>query len=310
MPEVNDMRPAETRGYTPEERRGIVAGFFCYVLWGIFPVYWKLLSEVNSFEVTAHRIIWCFVTMAIVCAITRAGLLDLLKQPRAWRFLAPAAFLVAANWTVYIYAVNANHVVETSIGYYINPLVSILLGIVLFRERLSLLQGIAVVLCAIGVIYFTVDYGEFPWIALALAFTFGLYGALKKQGSYPAIASLGFENTVTLVPAIIAAIVLAQVTGSHAFAANLDTPHGVYLTALLILGGPVTALPLILFAKGATTIPLSMMGFLQYVNPTLVLLIGVFAFGEPFTVSHAVCFAFIWAGLTLVAIDAFYRNRR
>ena len=287
-----------------EDRRGIAAGVFCYALWGLLPIYWKLLGEVSPFEVVAHRVIWCFATTFLICLVLRLGLKDLLKQPRAWRFLAPAAIIVTLNWSIYIYGVSIDHIVETAIGYYINPLVSILLGLVLFRERLSPLRWAAVALCVVGVTYFTVDYGQFPWIAILLALTFGVYGAIKKQGAYPAVPAIAFENVVMVIPAIIFAIVLAQTTGTHAFAANLDTAHGWYLTVLLVVAGPLTALPLILFAHAANSIPLSLLGFIQYISPTLSLITGVFIYGEPFTFAHAVCFGCIWAGLALVSIDA------
>lgn len=289
---------------TGEERRGALAGLLCYVLWGLFPLYWKLLGEVDPFEIIAHRIIWCFVTTVIVCALAKLDFVSLLRQPRAWRFLAPAAVLITLNWSIYIYAVDIGHVVETAIGYYINPLVSILLGIVFFRERLTRLQLAAVLLCAFGVAFFTVNYGQFPWIAVCLAFSFGLYGAVKKRGGYPATPALAFESTVMVVPAIVFAIVLAHVTGQHAFAANLDDFHGWYLTALLVIGGPVTALPLVLFAKAANSIPLSLLGFIQYVSPTIALAVGVFVLGEPFTLAHAVCLGSIWCGLALVSFEA------
>ena len=290
-------------GLTPDERRGVAAGVFCYLLWGLFPLYWKLLDEVNSFEIIAHRIIWCFATTIIFCVIARLDLPGLLKQRRAWRYLVPAALIITLNWSIYIFAVNIDHVVETAIGYYINPLVSVVLGIVVFRERLSPLKAVAVALCTIGVVFFTVNYGQFPWIAIALALSFGIYGAIKKKGGYPATTAIAFENTVMLLPAILFAIALAHVTGTHAFAANLDTTHGIYLTVLLILGGPATAIPLILFAKAANLIPLSLLGFIQYLSPTLALLTGVFLFGEPFTLAHAVCLGCIWIGIALVTLD-------
>lgn len=297
------------RALTAEERKGVAAGLLCYVLWGMYPLYWKLLAEVDPFEIIAHRVIWCFATTALVCIIAKSGLGALLRQPRAWRYLAPAAAIITLNWSIYIYAVNAGHVVETAIGYYINPLVSILLGVVVFRERLTRLQLAAVALCVFGVVYFTVAYGQFPWISLALAFTFGIYGAVKKKGAYPATPALAFENTVMVVPAIVFAVVLANVTGAHAFATGLDTAHGWVITGLLVLAGPVTAVPLILFAKAANSIPLSLLGFIQYVSPTIALLTGVFLFGEPFTAAHAVCLGSIWCGLALVSWDAMRAGR-
>ena len=291
------------RGLSADERRGVAAGIFCYLLWGLFPIYWKLLGEVDSLEIIAHRIIWCFATTIIFCIAARLDLPGLLKQPRAWRFLVPAALIITLNWSIYIYAVNIDHIVETAIGYYINPLVSIVLGIIVFGERLSPLKCVAVALCAFGVAFFTFNYGQFPWIAIALALSFGIYGAIKKKAGYHATTALAFENTVMVLPAIAFAIVLAHVTGSHAFAANLDTAHGVYLTVLLVLGGPATAIPLILFARAANLVPLSLLGFIQYLSPTLALLTGVFLFGETFTLAHGVCLGCIWSGIALVTFD-------
>ena len=192
MTESSNTAQAPANGLSSDEKRGIAAGIFCYLLWGTFPLYWKLLSEVDSLEVIAHRIIWCFATTIIFCAIARLDLRGLLKQPRAWRYLVPAAIIITLNWSIYIFAVDINRVVETAIGYYINPLVSIVLGVIVFGERLSLLKGIAVALCTVGVAFFTTNYGEFPWIAIALALTFGVYGAIKKKAGYPATTALAF----------------------------------------------------------------------------------------------------------------------
>ena len=290
-----------------ERRAGVAAGILCYMLWGLFPLYWKQLADVNSLEVIAHRVIWCFATTILACIVLRQDLRRLLILPRAWRYLVPAAMIITLNWSIYIYAVDIGHVVETAIGYYINPLVSILLGVAVFREHLTGLQLIAIALCAFGVVFFTVSYGQFPWIALALAFSFGIYGAIKKRAGYPPTAALAFENTVMVIPAIALAIGLAQVTGTHAFASDLETTHGIVTTILLVLAGPATAIPLILFARAANKIPLSLLGFIQYLSPTIALLTGVFLFGEPFTLAHGVCLGCIWAGLALVTIGAFQR---
>lgn len=287
-----------------QRNRGIATGVLCYLLWGLFPLYWKLLAEVDSLEVIAHRIIWCFVTTIAICAIARLDLIGLLRKPRAWRYLAPAAVIITLNWSIYIFAVDIGHVVETAIGYYINPLVSVLLGMVVFHERLTRMQAIAIALCAFGVAFFTLNYGQFPWIALVLAFSFGIYGAIKKKAGYPAAPALAFENVVMIVPALIFVVVLAKVTGTHAFASDLATAHGRVITALLVLAGPATAIPLILFAKAANLIPLTLLGFIQYLSPTIALLTGVFLFGEPFTLAHGVCLGCIWTGLALVAIEA------
>ena len=292
-----------------EARHGVLSGLFCYVFWGLCPIYWKLLVEVDSFEIIAHRIIWCFVMVVIVCIVGKRGLAALMRERRAWLYLAPCAVIITLNWSVYIVAVNSGNIIETAIGYYINPLVSILLGIVVFREKLTRLQAIAVALCVFGIGFFTVNYGKFPWIALALAFSFGIYGALKKKAAYPAITALAIENTVMVVPAIVFAIVLASVTGTHAFLGDTATAHGWGITALLVLAGPVTAVPLILFANAANKIPLSLLGFIQYVSPTISLITGVFLFGEAFTLAHAVCLGSIWCGLALVSFEAVRKDK-
>lgn len=290
-------------------RRGALCAFLCYVLWGTFPMYWKLLSNVDPLEIIAHRIIWCFVFTVALCLLMRQSFLDLLRNRRALRFLVPSAILITLNWGIYVYAVSIDHIIETGIGYYLNPLVSIVLGMIVFRERLTRLQVTAVALCILGVSFFAVNYGSFPWIAISLALSFGIYGAIKKKGGYPAIEALAVENTLMVAPALILTVAIAHLTGSHGFLGM--TPDGIdwRTTALLIGGGAVTAIPLILFAKAANTIPLTLLGFIQYVSPTIALLIGVFANGEPFTLAHAVCFGCIWSGLALVAVDALRANR-
>ena len=292
-----------------ERRNGTIAGLFCYVFWGLCPIYWKLLGEASSLEVIAHRIIWCFVLVVAICIITKKDLIGLFKSKRAWKYLFPAALFVSVNWGLYIYAVDTNRVIETAIGYYINPIVSILLGIGFFKERLSRLQIIAVSICAFGILFFTCNYGKFPWIAVTLAVTFGIYGAIKKKGGYPPAPALAFENTVALPFALALAFAIPALTGSHCFMADVHSVHGWVLTLLLIGGGPVTAIPLLLFATAANKVPLTTIGFLQYVSPSIALLVGVFLYGEPFTLAHAVCFACIWTGLALVGVDSVRRAR-
>lgn len=297
--------PQDTR---QQLRRGILAGLFCYVLWGFFPLYWKLLDDVDTFEVVAQRIIWCTVFTLIICFIMRLDLVGLLKTPRARRFLIPSALLITANWSIYIYAVSIDRIVETAIGYYLNPLVSIILGIAIFKERLGVLQGIAVALCSIGILFFTGSYGRFPWISIVLAVSFGVYGGVKKMGGYPAIEALAFENIVAVGPAIILAFALACITGDHGFLGDMTSWQGWQTTLLLVGGGVVTAIPLLLFAAAANSIPLTLLGFLQYISPTIALLIGVFINHEPFTIAHGVCMGCIWSGLALVAIDSIRRS--
>lgn len=298
---------AQTLGL--RERRGIIAGLCCYAFWGLCPIYWKLLGSVDSLEIIAQRIIWCWVFMVVVCAVLRLPFSPLLRDARARCHLIPAAALITVNWSIYIYAVAIGHVVDTALGYYINPLVSILFGVAFFRERLTPPQVAAVCLCAAGIVFFLVDYGQLPWISLMLALTFGAYGAIKKRGGYPAVPALAAESTFVMPLAVVLAVGLALVTGGHAFLGDVSTSDGWVTTALLVGAGAVTAIPLVLFAKAANAIPLSLVGFIQYVSPTIALLLGVFAFGEPFTFAHAVCFGCIWCGLVLVSIDSVRRAR-
>lgn len=213
------------------------------------------------------------------------------------------------NWSLYIVAMVTNNVVEASLGYYINPLVSIVLGLVVFRERLTPLQIAATVLSAAGVIYFTVNYGSFPWIALVLAFTFGIYGAVKKRGGYPAVPTIAVEGIVAL-PFAIVALVAVAIAGQSVFFSPDMSLEAWQTRVLLVLTGPITAVPLILFATAANKTPLSLIGFIQYISPTISLLSGVLVLGEPFTSAHAVCFACIWAGAVLVIVDAIRKQVR
>lgn len=300
---MNSTEPKDSLQSKTSRNRGILAAIFCYLMWGIFPLYWKLLDGVNPFEITAQRMIWCTAFTLILCAIARLNFVKLLKDARARRYLIPAAVLITFNWGLYVWAVDIDRIVETAIGYYLNPLVTILLGMVVFKERMSAVEWIAVGLCCIGIAFFTVNYGQFPWISIGLALSFGIYGAVKKKGGYPAIEALAFENLVAVGPAIAFAFVLAMVTGSHGFLGDTQTLHGWTITLMLIGGGVVTAVPLILFATAANSIPLTVLGFIQYLSPTLALLVGVFVNGEAFTLAHAVCLGCIWTGIALVAIN-------
>lgn len=291
-------------------RNGTIAAFGCYVLWGLLPIFWKALGEANSFEIVGQRMVWAFVFMSIWCLATGIGLFDLIKQKRARRYLTASALIIAVNWTTFIVAVNSGHIVDTSLGYYINPLVTILFGLLMFHERMTPLQLAAFILCAAGIIFFTVDYGRFPWVSLTLAITFGLYGAIKKKGGYPPVASIATENIVLLPVGLVICLVTALVTGDHVFFADTGSVHGWTLTGLMVLTGVVTALPLVLFSKAANDISMVTLGFIQYVSPTLTLLLGVFVYGEPFTLAHAVCFGCIWLGLVLVGVDSVRRSRK
>lgn len=290
-----------------EQRRGFAVTAFTFVLWGLVPVYWHLLREVPSFQIIAHRIIWS--TVLVVAWLLLSSRLQWFRaiaaQPRALATLAISSIAIAFNWGLYIWAINAGHVIETSLGYFINPLVSVVLGVVVLKERLRGLQWLAVGCAALGVAWLTYDAGTPPWIALGLACSFGLYGLLRKLISVDPVAGLGVESLYLFLPAIGFALWSENGHGGGFFSG-----WGWKNDALLILGGAVTALPLIGFAYGVKRIPLSLVGILQYIAPSLGLLLGVFFFREPFDTAKAIGFAAIWTGLLLFIGDSVWRSRR
>ncbi|WP_369903178.1 EamA family transporter RarD [Bacillus manliponensis] len=281
------------------QKQGIVYAALAYMMWGILPVYWKLLDVVSAEEILAHRVIWAFAFMLLVLFI--AGRLReftrefvaLFKRPKLFISLTIASVLISGNWFVYIWAVNHNHMIEASLGYYINPLVSILLGTVVLKEKLNFWQYIAVGLAFIGVMVLTFRYGSIPWIALSLALTFALYGLSKKMLNYDAMTGLTLE-TMLVTPVALLYVLMLTKQGVVSFGMLSVTT-----TLLLIGAGIVTALPLFYFAKGAKLIPLYMIGFLQYISPTINLLLALFVFGEHFTAAHMTAFIFIWIALLI-----------
>lgn len=289
-----------------EQRRGFAITAFTFTLWGLVPVYWHLLRAIPSQQIIAHRIIWS--TVLVVAWLLLSNGLGWWKaiatQPRALPTLALSSVAIAFNWGLYIWAINAGHVIETSLGYFINPLVSVVLGVVVLKERLRRLQWLAVGCAALGVAWLTVDAGTPPWIALGLACSFGLYGLLRKMISVDPVAGLGVESLYLFLPAIGFALWSENGHGGGFFSG-----WGWRNDALLIFGGAVTALPLIGFAYGVKRIPLSLVGILQYIAPSLGLLLGVFFFREPFDTAKAVGFAAIWTGLLLFIGDGVWRSR-
>ncbi len=277
---------------------GTLYALSAFVLWGVLPVFWKLLGIVPAGEILAHRIFWSavFVT-AVLLYIGRRNFLTLLHDRRYRNSLILTGTLIGVNWFIYIFAVHTDRIVEASMGYYINPLISIFLGLIVLKERLYRIQWIALILATIGVIIITVHFGRVPWIALVLSGTFGLYGLIKKIMNLDALSSLGVE-TLLLTPIAGGFIVLQAVNGTGSFM-TIEYSTDV----LLILSGVVTALPLYWFAQGARRIPLSRIGFLQYVAPTFMLLIGVFVYGEPFTRVHVMSFGLIWTALALYTVS-------
>jgi chloramphenicol-sensitive protein RarD len=280
---------------------GIWYAVSAYTVFGLFPLYWKLLGRVPPLQTVSHRVLWsCVVVFALIAASGRSQAIRLAALPRRVILLyATAALAIAINWFVYIWAVNAGLVVQTALGYFITPLVNVLLGVVLLRERLRRAQWIAVALAAAGVSYLTLYYRAPPWIALALAASFGSYGLLKKMAPLDAVQGMAVETSILLVPAIVW-LAVEDHAGRGAFG-----HAGPLLTLLMVGAGPVTTLPLLLFAAAARRIPLSLMGMLQYINPTIQFLLGVFLFQEPFSRGQFAGFACVWAALVLFAGEGY-----
>jgi chloramphenicol-sensitive protein RarD len=284
--------------------KGILYGIGAYALWGFFPIYWKLLHHVPALELLGHRFVWSFLLLMGVILAVRQGA-DFRKGLNArtfWIYLA-AAILIGANWWTYVWAVNAGYIVETSLGYFINPLVSVLLGLVILREKLRPLQWVPIILALIGVVYLTVTFGRLPWIALTLAFTFGFYGLVKKLAPLSSLYGLTLETGLLFIPAL-AYLGVAQVNGSGAFLQAGGASDG-----LLIGAGVVTTIPLLMFTSAAKRIPLTMIGILQYLAPTIQFLLGVFVYQEPFDTTRLIGFSLVWLALLLFWGESYQANR-
>jgi chloramphenicol-sensitive protein RarD len=287
--------------------KGTITTGAAFFLWGILPTYWKTLNHVSSIQILAHRIVWSLVFVILLLSIQgnwKEAKKVISSYPNVRIFLV-TSFLIGGNWLTYIYAVNSNQIVEASLGYFINPLFIVFLGIVFLRERLNVWQIIAVVLAFIGVLFLTIQYGRMPWIALVLALTFGTYGLLRKTAKAESMVGLLCETGV-LTPIALVYLVILGLRGSGAFGIS-----GLWTDLLMAGAGVVTAGPLILFAYGARRIQYSTVGFLQYISPTGMLLVGVFLYKEPFTQTHGISFGFVWLAITIYAISSFvsYRNQ-
>jgi chloramphenicol-sensitive protein RarD len=286
--------------------KGILAGIGAYTLWGLFPIYWRLLEQVPAVEILAHRIVWSLAFVALILVLQKDWywLKEVVHNRRTIMVYTLAAILLSINWFTYIWAVNAGYVVEASLGYFINPLVNFLLGVIFFREKLRGGQLAAVVLAVLGVVYLALNYGSLPWISLVLAFTFGLYGLIKKTASLESMHGFSLETMVLFLPAL-GFLLYRGASGVGAF-----MQQGTAVTILLILAGPVTSIPLLMFGYAARSIPLSMLGFIQYITPTLQFMLGVFIYNEPFPMSRLVGFCIIWLALLLYSIESVRFNRR
>lgn len=278
---------------------GVIFASIAYILWGFLPIYWKLLKQVPAVEIIAHRILWscAFVVVLILFLRQWDKIIIALKNSKNLILIMLCSILVTINWFTYIWAVNSNHIVETSMGYYISPLISVFFGMTVLKEKLSAYKYVSIILASIGVILITVQYGKVPWIALALAISFGIYGLLKKLIVVESIIGLALETAI-LVPFALVFIALRQSEGTDAFGTA-----SIPIILLLLGAGVVTAIPLLLFAKATKSVDLSTIGFLQYITPSINLIIGIFVFRESFTGTHFITFGFIWTALLIYTLS-------
>ncbi|MEM9777692.1 MAG: EamA family transporter RarD [Chloroflexota bacterium] len=286
-------------------KAGFLNGLGAFVLWGFLPIYWKLIADVPAVETLSHRVVWSLVFLLIVLTVTRnwIWLGPVLSDKRKMGLTLLASILLSINWGLYIWAVNIGEILSASLGYYINPLLSVLIGVLFFKERLRVLQWIAIAIAACGVLWLTWSYGQLPWIGLSLAASFGVYGALKKMAVLGSIEGLAVETAGVFLPALGYLIYLA-VMGTGSFISV-----GSFTSWVLVGTGLATAIPLLMFAGAAQRIPLSMVGMMQYIAPTIQLLIGVLMYAEPFPAERQIGFAFIWAALILFSAEGLWQQR-
>lgn len=292
------------------DRKGIFYALAAYGIWGVFPLYWKLLNHVDSLEVLVSRVIWSFVFTAIFIVIIKQrkllieDLKSLWQNKKLFMALLGASFVISCNWFLYIYAVNNNHVVDASLGYYINPLITVVFGMIFFKERLSKTQIGSVLVALIGVLFLSIGYGKIPWLALMIALSFAIYSALKKKITLNATRGLVIETLIILPFAIVYYIYIMSTKEVSFLHINWQTD------LYLILGGVVTAYPLVLFAKGAKLLPQYIIGFIQYMTPTIVLILGVVLYHEPFTKMDLISFSFIWLAIIMFTLSTVVESKR
>jgi chloramphenicol-sensitive protein RarD len=287
-------------------KSGIWYGIGAYTAWGLFPIYWKLLSDIPAPELLAHRIVWSFVFLALAIIVARQwrAFVDATTKRRVLLVYTAAAILIGINWLTYVFGVNSGFIIETSLGYFINPLLSVLLGVIVLRERLRPLQWIPLLLAAAGVVYLTVAYGTLPWIALVLAFSFALYGLIKKTAPLGSLYGLALETALLLVPAVGYLLFIGAGDGGALGSAPPMT------VALLVGAGVMTTIPLLLFASAATRVPLSTVGLLQYIAPTMQFLVGFLVYDEPLTRDRLIGFGLVWIALVIFAVESTVAYRR
>ncbi|MEV0972002.1 EamA family transporter RarD [Microtetraspora glauca] len=282
----------------PESRRGVLYGIAAYAMWGLFPLYWPLLKPAGAIEILAHRMVWSLVAVLAILGVRRHWSWIRTMTRRQVLLLTLGAVVISTNWGMYIYAVNTGHVVESALGYFINPLVSVLFGVLIFRERLRPWQWAAVGLGMVAVLVLTLDYGRLPWIALVLAASFGTYGLIKKTAQVGAAESLTIETLVLLVPAL-GYLGFLQMDGAGTFG-----NHGAAHVALLVGAGLITAVPLLFFSAAAIRVPLTVVGLLQYIAPVLQFLCGVLVAHETMPGSRWAGFAIVWLALSVFTWDS------
>ena len=289
-----------------ETRRGFLLGAAAYAMWGLFPLYWTLLKPAGAVEILAHRVFWSLAVMAaLVVALRRAARFKkILTTPRTRMFLTLAAVVIAVNWGAYIWGVNNGHVVETSLGYFINPLVTVLMGVVILGERLRRLQWVAMGIATVAVIGLAIEYGRPPWVALALAFSFGTYGLAKKKANAGAVESLALE-TLLLAPIALGYLMFLGSQGTSSFG-NTGSGHAV----LLVSTGIITAIPLICFGAAATRVSMTTLGLLQYLAPTIQFVLGVLVFHEPMPTLRLFGFVLVWISLAMFTFELVTHRRR
>lgn len=286
-------------------RDGVIIGLLAYTMWGLFPIYFKFLDSVNLTEMLAHRIIWAVPFGALIIILRRQWIeiRQVLTDKPTLGWLSLAALAISLNWLIYVWAVQNEHIFETSLGYYINPLMYVLAGVALFGERLRRLQLFAVVLAFVGVMILTISGGEFPWVSISLALLFTLYGIIRKQIAVGAMPGLFIETVMLLPFALIWLLWLLANSQASFVSGDLTT------SSLLLLAGPITVLPLFCFAVAARRLPLTTIGFMQFLAPTLQLGIGIY-YGEQLTTAHLICFGFIWAAVAFFSIDAIRAGKK
>ncbi len=283
---------------------GLIQAISAYLIWGLFPLYWIWLTHVPALEILAHRVVWSCAALTVGMLIYRRQFIikQAISQPRTLLFLIITSVLISINWLVYIWAVSNSYVIEASMGYYINPLVNVLLGALFLRERLRRYQYLAVFLALIGVVIMTVTYGKLPLVTITLAMSFSLYALSRKFVTIDSQSALLIETVIVLFPAL-----GYLCFGEHSYAILHDT----WINRLLLMGGGlVTIVPLLLLSNALKTLPLSTVGLLQYMTPTMLFLSGIFLFNEPFTLSQAVSFSFIWLGVAVYSAEALWVRRR